>query len=47
MENEKQISRKEQIMWYIGRIVDRLTDTQVQAVLAMLKKFYGKLKREG
>lgn len=34
---------KEQILWYIGRILDRLTDQQKRALITMLKKFYARI----
>lgn len=37
---EKTMSLREQIMWYIERIVDRLTESQAQSILAMLNRFY-------
>ena len=43
----KQITRKDQILWYFAKIVDFLTDTQSGAVLTMLKRFYGQLKKRG
>lgn len=33
-------SSKEQILWYLERIVGHLSDDQARTVLAMLKKFY-------
>lgn len=37
---EKTMSLREQIMWYIERIVDRLTESQAQTILSMLNRFY-------
>lgn len=45
MEAEKERTRKEQILWYIGRIIDHLDEAQMRAVLVMLKRFYGQIGR--
>lgn len=41
---ERKMSRKEEILWYIGRIIDHLTDAQAGAVIVMLKKFYRRMR---
>ena len=41
---EKSQSRKEQILWYIGRIVDQLTEPQKRTIIAMLEKFWRQRK---
>ena len=43
---EEQMTLREQIMWYIERIVDHLTEAQAQTILAMLNRFYLGKKRE-
>ena len=43
----KQIAKKDQILWYFAKIVDFLTETQSGAVLTILKRFYGQLKKRG
>lgn len=45
VEAEKERTRKEQILWYIGRIIDHLDEAQMRAVLVMLKRFYGQIGR--
>jgi len=42
----EEMSLRDQIMWYIERIVEHLTERQAQAILAMLNRFYLQKKRE-
>jgi hypothetical protein len=34
------ISLKDQIIWYLERLIDHLTEHQAQTILSILKKFY-------
>jgi hypothetical protein len=34
------IPLKEQILWYLERLIDKLTEHQAQSILAMLNRFY-------
>jgi hypothetical protein len=36
----QEISLKDQILWYIERLIDHLTEHQAQTILAMLNRFY-------
>ena len=44
--DEKQMTVREQILWYLDKIVDKLTEQQAQAILAMLNRFYLGKKEE-
>lgn len=43
---EREMTLREQILWYLERIVDQLTESQAQAILAMLNRFYLQKKKE-
>lgn len=44
---DKEMTVREQILWYLDKIVDRLTEGQAQAILSMLNRFYlGKKEEE-
>lgn len=36
----QEISLKDQILWYIERLIDHLTEHQAQTILALLNRFY-------
>lgn len=36
----QEISLKDQILWYLERMIDHLTEHQAQTILAMLNRFY-------
>ena len=42
----QEMTLREQILWYLERIVDHLTEGQAQTILAMLNRFYLQKKRE-
>lgn len=43
---DDEMTVREQILWYLDKIVDRLTEGQAQAILAMLNRFYLGKKEE-
>ena len=46
MDKTENMTLREQILWYLDRIVEHLTEGQAQAILAMLNRFYLHKKRE-
>lgn len=44
VEAENKCTKKEQILWYLERIVGHLSDDQARTVLAMLEKFWKQRK---
>lgn len=36
----QEISLKDQILWYLERLIDHLTERQAQTILSLLDKFY-------
>lgn len=36
----QELTLKDQILWYLERLIDHLTEHQAQTILAMLNRFY-------
>lgn len=36
----QELTLKDQILWYLERLIDHLTEHQAQSILAMLNRFY-------